>query len=39
MWDCFGDRDRIRAFFTKFADTYGGVVPRGAFADTFSIIA
>ena len=39
MWEHFGDRDRIRAFFVKFADTYGGVVPRGAFADTFRIIA
>lgn len=39
MWDKYGDRDRIRAFFMRFADTYGGVVPRGAFAGTFTIIA
>jgi len=39
MWDYYGDRDRIRSFFIKFAETYGGVVPRGAFADTFRIIA
>lgn len=39
MWDYFGDRDRIRAFFTKFAENYGGVVPRGAFAETFTIIS
>jgi hypothetical protein len=39
MWDQYGDRDRIRVFSIKFAETYGGVVPRGAFADTFRIIA
>ncbi len=39
MWDHHGDRNRIRAFFIKFAERYGGVVPRGAFADTFRIIA
>ncbi|EIC64883.1 hypothetical protein [Mycobacteroides abscessus] len=39
MWDRYGDRDRIRIFSIKFAETYGGIVPRGAFADTFRIIA
>lgn len=39
MWDHYGDRDRIRSFFMKFADAYGGIVPRGAFADNFTIIA
>lgn len=39
MWIHFGDRDRIRGFFRKFAEVYGGVVPRGAFASNFTIIA
>jgi hypothetical protein len=38
-WDRFGDRNYIRAFFKRFADRYGGIVPKGAFADTFTIIA
>ncbi|MGW0056560.1 hypothetical protein [Nocardia nova] len=39
MWDHYGDHDRIRSFFVKFADAYGGIVPKGAFADNFGIIA
>lgn len=38
-WHAFGDRDRIRRWFVKFADQYGGAVPRGAFAAHFQIIA
>ncbi|RIR09571.1 hypothetical protein [Mycobacteroides abscessus] len=39
LWYQNGDRDWIRAYFVKFAETYAGVVPRGAFADAFGIIA
>jgi hypothetical protein len=39
LWDRFGDRYRIRSFYKRFAGRYGGVVPRGAFAENFTIIA
>lgn len=39
LWEQFGDRDHIRTFFRRFAERYGGIVPRGAFADNFTIIA
>jgi hypothetical protein len=38
-WRSNGDRNRIRGWFRKFAADYGGVVPKGAFADSFPIIA
>jgi hypothetical protein len=38
-WRTHGDRDRIRGWFRKFAADYGGIVPKGAFADNFPIIA
>jgi hypothetical protein len=38
-WDEVGNRDWIRYQFIKFADEYGGVRPRGAFARHFPIIA
>lgn len=38
-WRTYGDRDRIRGWFRKFAADYGGIVPKGAFADNFPIIA
>ncbi|OBH94288.1 hypothetical protein [Mycobacterium sp. E2733] len=38
-WDEVGDRDWIGYKFIEFADKYGGVRPRGAFARHFSIIA
>ena len=33
------ERDRVRQWFTKFSGTYGGAIPRGAWADTFRKIA
>ena len=39
LWRAFGDRDRIRRWFVKFANDYGGAVPKGAFAAHFPIIA
>ena len=38
-WRTYGDRPRIKTWFTKFAAEYGGAVPTGAFAQNFSIIA
>lgn len=38
-WAEVGDRDWIGYQFKKFADEYGGLRPRGAFARHFSIIA
>src|SRR5262249_38688850 len=38
-WHEYGDRNRIRDWFKKFAVEYGGAVPRGAFAENFRIIA
>lgn len=38
-WRAFGDRNRIRRWFERFANDYGGAVPKGAFADYFPIIA
>lgn len=38
-WRECGDRDRIRAWFQRFAGNYGGARPQGAFAKHFSIIA
>lgn len=38
-WHENGDRDRIRGWFQRFADDYGGARPQGAFAVHFSIIA
>lgn len=38
-WAVYGDRDRVRAWFRRFADEYGGAVPRGAFARNFTIIS
>jgi hypothetical protein len=38
-WCTHGDRQRIKTWFMKFADEYGGAVPTGAFAQNFSIIA
>ena len=38
-WELYGDRDRIRMWFRKFSQDYGGAVPKGAFAQSFSIIA
>lgn len=39
FWRAYGDRDRIRSWFLKFASEYGGAVPKGAFAAQFPIIA
>jgi hypothetical protein len=33
------ERDRVRRQFRKFADAYGGAIPRGAWANTFRKIA
>lgn len=33
------ERDRVRGWFTKFAQVYGGAIPRGAWANTFRKIA
>lgn len=38
-WFAYGDRDRVRMWFTKFALDYGGAIPVGAFAKNFPIIA
>jgi hypothetical protein len=38
-WRTCGDRQRIKAWFVKFADDYGGAVPTGAFAEHFTIIS
>lgn len=38
-WRAYGDRQRIKAWFVKFAADYGGAVPTGAFAQNFNIIA
>ncbi|WP_395110611.1 hypothetical protein [Actinomadura sp. SCN-SB] len=38
-WRENGDRDRIREWFQRFADDYGGARPQGAFAGHFRIIA
>lgn len=38
-WAIHGDRDRIRSWFRKFSTEYGGAVPKGAFAENFTIIA
>lgn len=38
-WHENGDRDRIRGWFQRFADDYGGARPQGAFAKHFTIIA
>lgn len=38
-WAYYGDRTRIRMWFTRFATEYGGALPAGAFAKNFSIIA
>lgn len=38
-WHENGDRDRIRIWFERFADDYGGGRPQGAFARHFTIIA
>jgi hypothetical protein len=38
-WHENGDRDRIRGWFQRFADDYGGARPQGAFAEHFTIIA
>ena len=39
QWRENGDRERIRGFFLRFADEYGGARPQGAFAEHFTIIA
>ncbi|MFF5219512.1 hypothetical protein [Micromonospora sp. NPDC000442] len=39
LWRTHGDRQRIKMWFMKFADEYGGAVPTGAFAQNFTIIA
>lgn len=33
------ERDRVRDWFTKFAEQYGGAIPQGAWANTFRKIA
>ena len=33
------ERDRVRSWFRKFADQYGGAIPQGAWATTFTKIA
>ncbi|GGU90063.1 hypothetical protein GCM10010182_00640 [Actinomadura cremea] len=38
-WRENGDRNRIRGWFERFADAYGGAQPQGAFAKRFGIIA
>ncbi|MEH0843122.1 hypothetical protein V6U81_12115 [Micromonospora sp. CPCC 205711] len=38
-WRTHGDRQRIKTWFMRFADEYGGAVPTGAFAQNFTIIA
>ncbi|MGW6504282.1 hypothetical protein [Nonomuraea angiospora] len=38
-WHENGDRDRVRGWFQRFADDYGGARPQGAFAGHFRIIA
>lgn len=38
-WRAFGDRNRIRRWFVRFANDFGGAVPKGAFATHFPIIA
>jgi hypothetical protein len=38
-WRTYGDRERIKAWFVKFANDYGGAVPTGAFAQHFTIIS
>lgn len=38
-WADHGDRDRIRDWFRRFGNDYGGAVPEGAFAQNFTIIA
>lgn len=38
-WPEFGDRSIVRSWYTAFADRYGGLRPRGRWADHFSIIA
>lgn len=37
--DCEYERDRVRDWFRRFANEYGGAVPRGAWATTFRKIA
>lgn len=39
LWATCGDRQRIKAWFIKFANDYGGAVPTGAFAEYFTIIS
>jgi hypothetical protein len=38
-WPLFGDRNKIRDWFAKFAHRYNGFRPRGRWAEHFSIIA
>ncbi len=38
-WNIYGDRARVRMWFQRFANEYGGAIPAGAFAKNFSIIA
>lgn len=38
-WTEHGDRGRIRDWFRRFGQDYGGAVPEGAFARNFSIIS
>jgi hypothetical protein len=38
-WRAYGDRQRIKAWFIKFAEEYGGAVPVGSFAEYFTIIS
>lgn len=38
-WTEYGDRDFVRRAFHRFADTYRGARPTGAWADWFSIIS
>lgn len=38
-WEHYGDRDRVRGWFRRFSADYGGAVPEGAFAESFTIIA
>jgi len=38
-WLEHGDRGRIRDWFKRFAESYGGAIPEGAFARNFTIIS
>jgi hypothetical protein len=38
-WRTHGDRQRIKAWYLRFARDYGGAVPTGAFAEHFTIIS